>query len=39
MELKQITPYCFEIPQSGAMNVPGRVYISGPMAERLTPPM
>ncbi len=35
MELKQISPYCYEIPESGSMNVPGRVYMSSQMAARL----
>jgi tRNA-splicing ligase RtcB len=35
MELTKINPYCYEIPKSGAMNVPGRVYMSPPMAARL----
>lgn len=35
MELKKITPYCYEIPRSGAMNVPGRVYMSARMAAEL----
>ncbi len=36
MELKQISPYCYEIPQSGAMNVPGRVFMSSRMADQLS---
>jgi tRNA-splicing ligase RtcB len=36
MELKKITPFCYEIPKSGDMNVPGRVYMSGPMAAKCT---
>jgi tRNA-splicing ligase RtcB len=35
MELKQISPYCYEIPKSGTMNVPGRVFMSSRMAEML----
>lgn len=35
MELKRITPFCYEIPKSGAMNVPGRVFMSDSMAARL----
>ena len=35
MELKKISPYCYEIPQSGAMNVPGRIFMSGRMADHL----
>ncbi len=26
MELKQINQYCWEVPKTGAMNVPGRIY-------------
>jgi tRNA-splicing ligase RtcB len=36
MELKKITPYCYEIPQSGSMNVPGRVFMSPVMADQLS---
>ncbi len=32
MKLKQISPYCYEIPKSGTMNVPGRVFMSRRMA-------
>jgi tRNA-splicing ligase RtcB len=32
MELKKITPFCYEIPKTGPMNVPGRIFMSGPMA-------
>ena len=35
MELKKISPYCYEIPKSGAMNVPGRIFMSGRMADHL----
>ena len=35
MELKQITPFSFEIPQSGSMKVPGRIFMSSRMAARL----
>ena len=35
MELKKISPYCYEIPKSGTMNVPGRVFMSSRMAEML----
>lgn len=28
MTLKQITPYCWELPQTANMNVPGRIYAS-----------
>ena len=36
MELKQISPYCYEIPKSGSMNVPGRIFMSGRMANDLS---
>ncbi|BBO71023.1 RNA-splicing ligase RtcB [Desulfosarcina alkanivorans] len=36
MQLKQISPYCYEIPQSGSMNVPGRVFMSERMASALS---
>ncbi len=36
MELKKISPYCFEIPRSGSMIVPGRIFMSGPMANALS---
>ena len=36
MELKQIGPYCYEIPRSGSMNVPGRIFMSGSMAAQLS---
>jgi tRNA-splicing ligase RtcB len=32
MQLEKISPYCYEIPKSGTMNVPGRVFMSGRMA-------
>ncbi|MBC2711534.1 MAG: RtcB family protein [Desulfosarcina sp.] len=32
MELKKITPFCYEIPKSGSMRVPGRVFMSERMA-------
>ncbi len=35
MELKKITPFCYEIPQSGSMHVPGRVFMSSRMAAQL----
>jgi tRNA-splicing ligase RtcB len=35
MELKKISPYCYEIPRSGSMNVPGRIFMSGRMANEL----
>ena len=35
MELKKIKPFCYEIPQSGAMNVPGRIFMSDRMAEEM----
>ena len=35
MQLKKISPYCYEIPNSGAMNVPGRIFMSGRMADHL----
>lgn len=35
MELKQISPYCYEIPKSGSMNVPGRIFMSDRMASAL----
>ncbi len=35
MELKQISPYCYEIPKSGSMNVPGRIFMSSRMADNL----
>ena len=36
MELKKISPYCYEIPRSGSMIVPGRIFMSGPMAAQLS---
>jgi tRNA-splicing ligase RtcB len=33
MELKKINPYCYEIPKSGSMNVPGRIFMSSRMAD------
>ncbi|WP_372677690.1 RtcB family protein [Desulfosarcina sp.] len=35
MELKKISPYCYEIPKSGSMNVPGRIFMSSRMADKL----
>ena len=35
MELKRLTPYCYEIPQSGAMNVPGRIFMSSRMVNEM----
>ncbi len=35
MQLKMITPYCWEIPKTGDMNVPGRVFMSQKMAGQL----
>ncbi|MBR9987659.1 MAG: RtcB family protein [Desulfosarcina sp.] len=35
MELKKISPYCYEIPKSGSMNVPGRIFMSSRMADGL----
>ncbi|MFO7716130.1 RtcB family protein [Desulfosarcina sp.] len=35
MELKRISPFCFEIPKSGSMNVPGRIFMSDRMASAL----
>ena len=35
MELKKISPFCYEIPKSGAMNVPGRVFMSERMAAQM----
>ncbi len=35
MKLKQITPYCYEIPRTGAMRVPGRVFMSPRMAGQM----
>ena len=35
MELKKISPYCYEIPKSGSMNVPGRIFMSSRMADNL----
>jgi tRNA-splicing ligase RtcB len=35
MQLNQIGPYCYEIPKSGSMNVPGRIFMSGRMAANL----
>jgi tRNA-splicing ligase RtcB len=32
MQLEKISPYCYEIPKSGTMNVPGRVFMSSRMA-------
>ena len=36
MELKKITPYCYEIPRSGSMNVPGRVFMNQRLANQLS---
>ena len=36
MELKQISPFCYEIPRSGPMNVPGRIFMSERMASALS---
>ena len=36
MELKPISPYCYEIPRTGNMRVPGRIFMSRRMAARLT---
>jgi tRNA-splicing ligase RtcB (3'-phosphate/5'-hydroxy nucleic acid ligase) len=35
-QLKKISPHCYEIPKSGAMNVPGRVFMRGRMADLLS---
>ena len=35
MQLKKINPFCYEIPKTGAMNVPGRVFMSKRMADQL----
>jgi len=35
MQLKKIAPFCYEIPRSGSMNVPGRVFMSERMAEAM----
>jgi tRNA-splicing ligase RtcB len=35
MELRQITPYCYEIPRSGSMRVPGRIFMNRRMAAQL----
>lgn len=34
MELKQITPYCWEIPRTGDMLVPGRIFADREFVER-----
>src|SRR4030065_2350990 len=34
IELKQLSPNLWEIPRTGDMNVPGRIYISQKMIER-----
>ena len=36
MELKPLTPYCYEIPRTGDMLVPGRIFMSRRMAAHLT---
>ena len=36
MQLNKISPYCYEIPRSGSMIVPGRIFMSGPMANALS---
>ena len=36
MQLKKITPFCYEIPRSGSMNVPGRIFMSERMASALS---
>ncbi len=33
MELKQISPYCYEVKKSGAMRVPARIFSSAAMIE------
>ncbi len=35
MELNKISPYCYEIPKTGSMNVPGRVFMGDRMANAL----
>jgi tRNA-splicing ligase RtcB (3'-phosphate/5'-hydroxy nucleic acid ligase) len=35
MELRRIHDYLWEIPKSGAMRVPGRIYASGPIIDSL----
>ncbi len=35
MQLKQRTPFCYEIPKTGSMQVPGRVFMSSAMADQL----
>jgi tRNA-splicing ligase RtcB (3'-phosphate/5'-hydroxy nucleic acid ligase) len=36
MQLRQINPYCYEIPRIGSMRVPGRIFMSRRMATQLT---
>ena len=36
MQLRQINPYCYEIPRIGSMRVPGRIFMSRRMAAQLT---
>ncbi len=36
MELREITPYCYEIPRTGPMRVPGRIFMSRRLAANLT---
>ncbi|MCB2146871.1 MAG: RtcB family protein [Deltaproteobacteria bacterium] len=36
MQLNKISPYCYEIPRSGSMNVPGRIFMSGRLAAQLS---
>lgn len=35
MQLKKISPYCYEILKSGSMNVPGRIFMNDRMAGEL----
>ncbi|BBO91344.1 RtcB family protein [Desulfosarcina ovata] len=35
MELRQISPYCYEIPRTGNMRVPGRIFMNHRMATQL----
>jgi tRNA-splicing ligase RtcB (3'-phosphate/5'-hydroxy nucleic acid ligase) len=36
MDLRQISPYCHEIPRTGNMRVPGRIFMNRRMAAQLT---
>lgn len=35
MKLRQLTPFCWEIPREGRMKVPGRVYLAEPQIDKV----